>query len=113
MSQKYPLVSIIMATYNREKTSERAIASVLKQTYTYFELIIVDDGSTDNTSEVLNRFADPRIRIFKHQTNKGVSAANNTGLSEIKGEWFTTLDSHDEMFTEAIKTMMSIPLSFD
>jgi len=113
MSQEYPLVSIIMATYNREKSIERAITSVLKQTYTNFELIIVDDGSTDNTCEVLNRFNDPRIRIIKHQTNKGVSAAKNTGLSEIKGEWFTTFDSDDEMIAEAINTMMSIPLSFD
>jgi glycosyltransferase involved in cell wall biosynthesis len=113
MSQEYPLVSIIMATYNREKTIERAIASVLKQTYTNFELIIVDDGSTDNTNEVLNRFADPRIRIFKHQKNKGVSAAKNTGLREIKGEWFTTFDSDDEMIPEAIETLVSIPLYFD
>jgi len=113
MSQEYPLVSTIMATNNREKTIERAIASVLKQTYTNFELIIVDDGSTDNTSEVLNRFADPGIRIFKHEKNKEACAAKNTGLRNIRGEWFTTFDSDDEMITEAIETMISIPLSFD
>jgi glycosyltransferase involved in cell wall biosynthesis len=116
MSQEYPLVSIIMAIYNREKTIERAINSVLKQSYTNIELIIVDDGSTDNTSEVLKRFADPRIRIFNHQKNKGVCAAKNTDLRNIRGEWFTTFDSDDEMITEAIETietMISIPLSFD
>jgi glycosyltransferase involved in cell wall biosynthesis len=113
MSEEKPLVSIIMATYNRAKTIERAINSVLKQSYSNIELIIVDDGSTDNTFEILNRFDDSRIRILKHEKNKGVTAAKNTGLRDIKGEWFTTFDSDDEMFPEAIETMINVPLHFD
>ncbi len=112
-NQEFPLVSIIMATYNRANTIERAINSVLKQSYTNFELIIVDDGSVDNTLKILDRFHDSRIRILRHEKNKGVCAAKNTGLRNIKGDWFTTFDSDDEMITEAIEIMMNIPLSFD
>jgi glycosyltransferase involved in cell wall biosynthesis len=81
LNLEYPLISIIMPTYNRAKTIERAIKSVLNQSYAKIELIIIDDGSSDNTSEILNRFNDPGIRIFKHEKNKGVTAAKNTGLT--------------------------------
>jgi glycosyltransferase involved in cell wall biosynthesis len=115
MNIEYPLVivSVIMPTYNRAKTIERAINSVLNQSYAKIELIIIDDGSSDNTSEILNRFNDPGIRIFKHEKNKGVTAAKNTGLNNIHGEWFTILDSDDEIVPDAIETMISIPLYFD
>lgn len=108
-----PLVSIIMAAYNRAGTLERAVSSVFNQTYPNMELIIVDDGSTDNTREVLARFNNPAIRVVYHEKNKGVTAAKNSGLNEIRGEWFTTLDSDDEMIPEAIETMMNIPLHVD
>lgn len=113
MDTDYPLVSIIMATYNRAKTIKRAINSVLNQTYKNIELIIVDDGSSDNTFEILQDYHDPRIRIFKHESNKGVTAAKNSGLRLIRGDWFTTFDSDDEMVPEAIETMMDVPLFFD
>lgn len=113
MNLEYPLISVIMPTFNRAKTIERAIKSVLNQTYTNIEFIIIDDGSTDNTSEILSRFSDHRIVIFRHEKNKGVTAAKNTGLKNIKGEWFSIFDSDDEMFPEAIETMISIPLYFD
>lgn len=108
-----PLVSIIIATYNRGETLGRAIESVLKQTYTNLEVIIVDDGSTDNTREVLLKYQDDRIRIFLHEKNKGVTAAKNTGLNNIRGEWFSTLDSDNEIIPEAIESMLSIPYSKD
>jgi glycosyltransferase involved in cell wall biosynthesis len=110
---EYPLISVIIPTYNRSKTIARTINSALNQTYSKIELIIVDDGSSDNTSEILNKYNDPRIRLFTHEKNKGVTAAKNTGLRNIKGEWFTTFDSDDEMLPEAIETMISIPLHFD
>lgn len=102
-----------MPTFNRAQSIERAVNSVINQTYKNFELILVDDGSTDNTVEILNRLTDPRIRIFRHEKNKGVTAAKNTGLKEIRGEWFTTFDSDDEMLPEALETMIGIPLYFD
>lgn len=111
--EKNPLISVVMATYNRAKTIERAIDSVLKQTYTNWELIIVDDGSTDNTAEILDRYTDKRIRRFKNPVNKGVTTTKNVGLNNITGEWFTTLDSDDEMLPEALQTMIDIPLTFD
>ena len=113
MSTDLPLVSIIMATYNRAHTIERAIDSVLKQRYQPIELIIVDDGSTDNTSEVLKKYTSPAIRIHQFEKNKGVTAAKNVGLNAIKGEWFTILDSDDEITEDAIETMMNIPLQQD
>lgn len=108
-----PLVSIIITTFNRAATISRAVNSVLAQTYSHFELIIVDDGSADNTQATLNAYRDSRIRIFKHEINKGVTAAKNTGLAHIKGQWFTILDSDDEMKPEAIETMIRIPLTLD
>lgn len=113
MSKSLPLVSIILATYNRGHSLKRAIDSVLNQTYTNFELIIVDDGSTDNTSDVLKEYSDPRIRISLHEQNKGVTAAKNTGLNQIKGEWFGTFDSDDELKPDAIETLMNVPLNID
>ena len=103
-----PLISIIMASYNRAHTIERAIQSITKQNYTNYELIIVDDGSTDNTLDVLSKYQDSRIRIIKCERNKGVTAAKNLGLNAIDGEWFTFLDSDDEMEPEALKTLLSV-----
>jgi glycosyltransferase involved in cell wall biosynthesis len=109
----YPLVSIITPTYNRANTIERAVNSVLIQTYKNIELIIVDDGSTDNTLEILEKYKNPSIRIFRHEKNRGVTAAKNSGLNLIKGEWFTILDSDDEIVPEAIETMMKATLLMD
>jgi glycosyltransferase involved in cell wall biosynthesis len=113
METELPLVSIIMATFNRAHTIERAINSVLNQSYKNIELIIIDDGSTDNTTAILNNYNDSRIRILKHEHNKGATAAKNSGLKLIKGEWFTTFDSDDEMVPDAIETMINVPLIFD
>jgi glycosyltransferase involved in cell wall biosynthesis len=109
----YPLVSIITPAYNRANTIERAVNSVLKQTYNNIELIIIDDGSTDNTLEILEKYKSPSIRIFRHEKNRGVTAAKNSGLNLVKGEWFTILDSDDEIVPEAIETMMKVNLLMD
>lgn len=100
------MISVIMATYNRADTLQRAIDSVTQQSHDDWELIIVDDGSTDATPEVLEAVTDPRIRIYRHPHNRGMHAAKNTGLDHIRGEWFTTLDSDDEMMPEALEVMM-------
>lgn len=91
-----PLISIIVPVYNARNTIERCINSVLSQTYSQFELIIIDDGSTDDSLAICEKFAlsDSRI-IVKHQDNKGVSAARNLGISLCKGEWISFLDSDD------------------
>jgi len=101
------MIAVIMATYNRADTLPRAIDSVLRQSHRDWELLIVDDGSTDATPMVLEALVDPRIHIYRHPENRGVGAAKNTGLDHISGEWFTTLDSDDEMIPEALEVMLA------
>jgi glycosyltransferase involved in cell wall biosynthesis len=100
------MVSIIMATYNRASTLRRAVESVLGQTYSDWELIIIDDGSTDGTPDVLAGMTDPRIRVYRHSPNRGVAASRNVGFDRIEGEWFTMLDSDDEMVPDALAWML-------
>ena len=90
---KNPLVSVIIPTYNRGWIIREAIESVLAQTFTDFELIVVDDGSTDDTSEILDEFGDA-IKVLR-QSNRGVSAARNRGLEASTGRWIAFLDSDD------------------
>jgi Glycosyl transferase family 2 len=88
-----PRVSVIMATYNRERLVSDAIESVLAQTYTHWELLIIDDGSTDGTREVVGRYqSDPRVR-YRLQDHLGAAAARNQGLTESRGEIIAYLDS--------------------
>lgn len=108
-----PLVSIITPTYNRANTIERTINSVLNQTYKNIELIIIDDGSTDNTLDLLRKYNNPVVRVYQHEKNKGVTAAKNSGLNQIKGEWFTILDSDDEIVPDAIEKLLEAPLLID
>jgi glycosyltransferase involved in cell wall biosynthesis len=89
-----PLVSIVMPTYNRADTIQRAIASIRAQSWSNWDLIVVDDGSTDDTTLRLTGL-DPRIRLLR-QENQGVTAARNTGLAAVKGELVAFLDSDDE-----------------
>jgi glycosyltransferase involved in cell wall biosynthesis len=90
-----PKVSVIIPTYNRSVEVQNAIRSVLCQTVTDLEVIVVDDGSSDDTRKALaESFADDRIRYY-FQTNQGLSGALNTGLAEARGEWIAFLDSDD------------------
>ena len=99
-----------MASYNRANTLPRAIDSVLAQDMPDWELIIVDDGSTDNTRELIESYVakDNRIRAAYHERNLHVHAAKNTGLDLMIGEWFTTLDSDDEMVPSALSSMLRL-----
>ncbi len=108
-----PTVSIVMATYQRASTLPRAIDSVLAQTHQQWELIVVDDGSTDETPQVLERYQDPRIRILRLPENQGVCAARNAALDVMRGAWFTLLDSDDELFPEALSTLLAVPPRVD
>jgi glycosyltransferase involved in cell wall biosynthesis len=90
---RQPLVSVVIPTYNRDHTLRRAIDSVLNQTYMNFEVLVVDDGSIDNTHEVLHLYGD-KIRWWS-QKNDGPSSARNSGIREAKGEYVAFLDSDD------------------
>jgi len=93
---KNPTVSVIIPTYNRAHLLDRAIRSVLDQTYQDFELIVVDDGSSDPTAEVIATFADPRIYYLRHEKNRGAAAARNTGIEASQGDYVAFLDSDCE-----------------
>ena len=88
------LVSVIIPTYNRAHLIKRSAESVLNQTYKNLELIIVDDGSTDNTKEIIDSIKDNRI-IYIYQKNQGASAARNTGIDAAKGKYIAFQDSDD------------------
>lgn len=89
------LVSIIMPSYNTAGFIADTINSVLKQTYENWELIIVDDCSTDNTDEIVSAFNDERIRYLKNEKNSGAAVSRNKALREAKGKWIAFLDSDD------------------
>jgi glycosyltransferase involved in cell wall biosynthesis len=93
MSQPY--VSVIIPTYNRAATIERAIRSVLGQTYVDFELLVVDDGSTDNTGTVIEAIGDPRVRLMRLPVNSGPAVARNAGIGAARGTLIAFLDSDD------------------
>lgn len=91
-----PTVSVIIPTYNRAQLVTRAIHSVLKQSFADFEVLVVDDASTDDTLETVAAIADPRIRYLRQPVNQDVSAARNRGLRAARGEFIAFLDSDDE-----------------
>ncbi len=99
-----PLISVIIPTYNRGWIIEEAIESVLSQIFTDFELIVVDDGSTDNTPDILKSY--PEIKVIR-QKNRGVSAARNTGVKASKGKFVAFLDSDDLWLPEKLQKQAS------
>nr|WP_295607494.1 glycosyltransferase [uncultured Methanobrevibacter sp.] len=103
-NENQPLISVVMPVYNRKDVVMNAIDSVLSQTYENFELIVVDDASTDGTTELLKEIDHDKVRVIYHEKNKYASGARNTGLKESKGELIAYLDSDnlwDERYLEA------------
>lgn len=98
------MISVILPTYNRAKEIPKSIESILNQTYKDFELIIIDDGSTDNTQEVVAGYQDKRIRYIQNTTSKhGVSVARNIGIRESTGEYITFNDSDDVFYPDKLE----------
>lgn len=101
------LVSIIMPSYNTGRFIAESIKSVLAQTYPDWELIIVDDCSTDNTDEVVQPFlSDERIKYFKNEKNSGAALTRNRAMREAQGEWIAFLDSDDLWMPEKLEKML-------
>ena len=90
----YPKISVIVPIYNREKALKRFIDSVLNSTYTYIELILIDDGSTDNSWKIIQSYQDERIKAV-HKSNGGVSSARNAGINIATGDFIHFIDSDD------------------
>ncbi len=105
-----PQVSVIIPTYNRGQFIERAVQSVLAQTYTDFEIVVVDDGSTDDTVQLVLELqkADGRIRYLRHETNRGAQAARNTGIRAAEGHYIAFLDSDDEWLPHKLEQQMAL-----
>ena len=95
MANDYGLVSIIMPSYNCEKYIKSSIQSVIDQTYPFWELLIVDDCSTDKTVEIIKSFKDERIKLFQNEKNSGAALSRNLALREANGKWVAFLDSDD------------------
>lgn len=102
-----PILSIVMPVFNSEKYVGTAIESILKQTYNDFELIIIDDGSTDGSLKIIKSFKDKRIRIIINDSNRGIVYSRNRGLQEAKGKYIGMFDSddvaHSSKFEEQIE----------
>ena len=104
---EHSLISVIMPVYNGTLYINEAIHSVLEQTYQNWELLIINDGSTDNSKDKINAFQDPRIQYFE-QANKGVSSARNVGLKNMQGEYFSFLDADDVLPTNSLSSRYNI-----
>ncbi|MBW4475837.1 MAG: glycosyltransferase [Tolypothrix brevis GSE-NOS-MK-07-07A] len=102
-----PKVSVIIPSYNHEKFVAEAIQSVLNQTYQDFEIVITDDGSADNTVNIIKQFTDPRIRLFCFAKNRGAAVAANNCLKESKGEYIAMLSSDDVFVPDKLAKQVS------
>jgi glycosyltransferase involved in cell wall biosynthesis len=103
-----PKVSVVVPTHNRAGLLPTAIRSVLNQTFPDFEIVVVDDGSIDNTWEVRREFQDTRIRWLRHDVPRGGAAARNTGIAHSKGEFIAFLDDDDEWYPEKLARQMEV-----
>lgn len=108
------LISVIVPVYKVEKYISECIESILKQTYSNIELLLVDDGSPDNSGKICDHYAtiDKRVRVI-HQSNQGVSRARNAALRTAQGEWVTFVDSDDTISNDYIENLVQANPSFD
>ena len=99
------MISVVIPLYNKAHTIVHTLSTVMRQNYADYEVVIVDDGSTDNGVQlILEHFKDPRIRIVS-QENAGVSVARNRGVDEAKGEWVAFLDGDDYLHKDFLNVM--------
>ena len=112
-----PFINVIIPTFNRSEELKRALRSVFAQDYPHFDVWVIDDGSTDNTPQVIEEFSTQKNLNYIKTENRGVSAARNTGILKSKGEWCAFLDSDDEWLphklsrqVEFIRKNPTIPL---
>ncbi len=110
--EKNKKLSVIVPVYNSEKYLKKCIESILSQSYDDFELILVNDGSTDKSGDICKKYKDSRIRYFE-QDNRGVSCARNTGIKESCGEFITFADSDDTLSPDYLKMLVMVQKKYD
>jgi glycosyltransferase involved in cell wall biosynthesis len=103
-----PLISVVIPTYNRESTIEKALLSVLNQTYKNIEVIIIDDASQDKTHEVIKSYLSDKVLYFKLEKNGGVSDARNYGIKKSHGEYIAFQDSDDEWYSSKLEKQIAV-----
>jgi glycosyltransferase involved in cell wall biosynthesis len=103
-----PHVSVILPVYNRASSVERCVRSVLSQSFADFELIAVDDASTDQSVRAIESIRDPRLRLMRHERNAGPSAARNTAIRSAKGRFLALIDSDDEWLPEKLTAQLAL-----
>jgi glycosyltransferase involved in cell wall biosynthesis len=103
-----PKVSVIIITYNRAQLLKTAMQTVLAQTFEDFELLIIDDGSPDDTENTVKSFHDPRVRYVKHAQNQGEGGARNTGIQHAEGEYIAFLDDDDEWLPNKLQLQVRL-----
>ena len=107
-SPSEPLISVLMVNRNHADTIGEAIASVLSQTWSNLELVVVDDGSTDDSVSVVEGIArqDPRVRLHRLPRNEHICAATNIGFTLVSGEWLARIDSDDVWYPTRLERQM-------
>lgn len=105
------MVSVVIPLYNKRASIEKTLHSLKAQTYTDFEVVIIDDGSTDESAEATRKVTGLNIRLFRQQ-NAGVSAARNRGIAEAKGEYIAFLDADDEWHKDYLQTMTEMATTY-
>ena len=103
-----PYFSFVISTYNRAGIIERCIESCLRQTFDDFEVVVVDDGSTDGTAAALRERWKSELRIVVHADNRGINPSRYTGVSHAQGEWIVVLDSDWEVYPDALQSLHHI-----
>src|SRR5262249_54477519 len=101
------VLTVIVPTYNRERTVPAALASVLRQTFASLRVLVVDDGSSDGTAAVVEAARDPRIRLIRHESNRGAAAARNTGIRAARTRYVAFLDSDDLWAAEKLARQLA------
>lgn len=102
-----PKVSVLMPVYNGEQFLREAIESILKQTFGDFEFLIIDDGSTDNSADIVQSYNDRRIRLLSNEQNAGITESLNRGIMEAKGEFICRMDADDVSLPERLETQLN------
>jgi glycosyltransferase involved in cell wall biosynthesis len=104
-----PFFSIVITTYNRARIVCRCIDACLAQGFEDFEIVVVDDGSSDDTQAVLReRYDDPRLRLVAHDSNRGINPSRHTGATNARGEWVVVIDSDDELLPGALARLREL-----
>jgi glycosyltransferase involved in cell wall biosynthesis len=103
-----PRISVILPVFNRAATIRRCVDSVRAQTFSDWELVVVDDASSDDTAAIIAAYGDPRIRILRHERNRGAAAARNTAMRDACGEFVAWIDSDDEWLPEKLARQMAM-----